>query len=1564
MNKIGKLLITCALVCGFLFAVAGCSTGNEPFVPPEPDGSKVSINDAYDWNEDKTGSTRPDLGGDYEPTLPPTEAVVTIAEGSAVRFKDGKTSLTLPLGNVLKAEDFDESTLSGRKIGGVGIVGETNKINSYIALEDFAPTGNATVSPYFAAENGDPYVFGSSKVGDYFYDGAGVEIKNDLTTEYVLVDGFMGRGVSYADELSAGSYFRAVTVCEREDEQEYTYYYRFENFGATDVAFTVYQMYGGHDWQDPEMSTASSPVTLAAGAKSDVVSINVTKSKNDANTLTLIKFDKAVTGLSLGVSMEVKNVTPTVPAKITLDLPAGFTVDGYETNVRTNDKIKLPTAAQITNNTGHNLLHWVYADGTKVVEGKRIKGDVTIKPVLTEDAIITFELPDGFTVSADYVTKLQTGDLLVLPTEEQITNTSGRKFIRWVDGQGNVVKNGVKVTGNMTLIAELSAPVAIGVQLPAGLTLSGDYVKTSQTGETIVPPAAEQVLGTIADGRTIVGWYVVGDNSVITDKSTYMDTQVTLAPIFSRRAGTATMCNFEDETLNGKTPVFGNIQSTNKPMNVYPTEGSTLAIGSFDAIGNKYSNDTAIGGGEGGYAELGNVLKYNGKMLAGDAFRCGTMLSGGAAVVDLKVEHMFHYNFENFGASDIHLSLQGVNNGTNVEGPVSKIDLKPGESTTVSFKVTYTSGSANKNILSYFKVTQDMSDMKLGVSINIVLGKARADVSLKSGIEGFTLSDDYLGKEYHVGDTLTLPTASDYTDTLSAKRSVIGWQDGKGNALPGSIVLSGNIELVPVFEYYANVTFELPEGITFTGGFESSKRYVVGETLVLPTAAQIENTLESIKYWVVKGTTEVVDNETVISEDMVIVPVLEQAQKEPVSITGDPELKDFEISAEYLDAPQYIGDLLVLPTADQFTNNTGKRFDGWKDKTTGKELRDGMVIEGDIVLVPMLTAYAEFTIELPAGLTLKESYNTKYFVGEALVAPTAEDIEANTTGMEAPLGWFDVTTGLAVTADTIVRDGLTIAPYWEHSAGYNYVKVGSGSKSGYNTDKMPGDIVIHADAAGDAHTVNYKGFTTATSSTAAIVYGGKNGYSVLGSVLSDTAPVTAGSAIRFDSKHAQTLPGTNEAKVSSVVEFNYTIQNSGTTPLNISIYQISASGEYKTPTYYAYESRYRVEVILEPGESVVKTAQYLLETNGNALTYVVFEKDVSSFSFGIAISSKIVEGATDVDAKYKDQAPSNNNIKLTYDPADNQGIAMNEEYLTKRVGHFITAPVAGTDYTPNAQWNITKWQLIVGSQTYDIPETLKDYTSLLLPSTAGTLKAVMVEKEDLDVIFRDDNGVNVTDAKTKYQTGDKLELPAISAATTDGRKHLGWFDTATNKIVTADTVVIEKMTLAPYFAPKAGTALTPGSGFQLDSNKVSDKGVDNFTGFVRDNFTVDMDVLVGDEKGTEISYSKAFADKDAFRVKTKYAIKAGSYIFTFKFVNYGNEEVKFTVYQVLSGNTTTNMPKQDIILAGGTNASAVATLTVNPTGTNGNALTYFVMNGAANGFDLGITMSVTEVTAV
>ncbi len=1302
MKEIGKLLLSGLIAAGLLFTAA-CAPEKENPPHPSPGGEKTTIVDAYDKGARPDYDGKFDYKSGYTPSEPETEAVVTIAESSSVKFKDGSKKMTLTVGKLLTQEDFDATSLDGKKIGGVAIMSKTEDeepkeyISAFAPLSDFVPTAAVTVSPYFAPEKGESILWGSNGKDKL------VKIAADsLTEEKALFNGYMGLKVSYGAEIKSGASILYKAKMNVKRDERYTFRYTFVNYGTEELKFNLYQMKGGSNYDDPETAIASEEITLKAGETSKIIELTLTSTKNDTNSLTGLRFNSDMTSASFGVIMSVEDTTERLPAKITLDLPTGFTVKDYKTDVLTNTQLTLPVASQIDNKTG-------------------------------------------------------------------------RKFIRWVDGNGNPLANGFTVKGDLTITPELSAPAKITVSLPDGLTVSKDYVTDIQTGDVIVAPTSAQISGEIKEGREIAGWYIVGGkNTIITGKTIAEAEKITIAPYFTRAAGTATLQNFGNAN-DGQPLVFSNVQNSLKPLTVY----DGVELDKFDAISSKYKNDTVIGGGTNGFAELGNVLSYNGTMSVGSAFRCGTIISNpdkNIPVVTMGLEHTFVYNFQNFGTSKISLTIQGVNTGKEVEGPISNIILEPGESTTIKFNVTYTKGSANKNVIGFFTVKEELTNMKLGVSVNVIFG--RKTINVKTTVDkDITLSAQYLARVYKAGDKLVLPTSADYTDLLSAKRRVIGWKNAKtGEEIPAGYVLEGDLELVPVFEDYADVAVTLGEGVTFKTG--------------------------------------------------------------------------------------------------------------------------------------------EKTLELTAGSALPE-----------ITAP------ANFKG-------FYVDGKVVAAADYVVPNkAVTLYPVYEGIFGYAYLPFGSGKDVGYNNDLTPGnDMYSHEGFA-------YEGLKSGGG--AVKIVKGEGDYYVYGSFVKDTEKNYAGTAMRFDSKHPTALTK------DTVVEFAYIVENKGTTELALSIYQISASAEYKAASgYYAYESRYRVDVRLNPGESKKYTAQYLLGKNGNALTYIVFEKDADNFSFGIAVSEKIISDKTEVADEYKNQAALDNMAALTFE-AGETGITVNAGYLNKfRAGKFITAP-SSSDFEANGA-TIEKWQITFDGKAHDLPTTVADYTSLRMPSAGAVLTAVVVR--DVTVTYEKPDSVTAEGGKTSYKTGEKLSLPTLSGADASGRTAIGWYDKATRKIVTNETVINDDLTLTPYYAPAKGEALTPLSGATINDKY----GPDSLSAGLTQTFVKQTDVIVGGEKGITLAYT-ALKTGDAFRFKTKYSLLANkTYKFNYVFENFGSEDLTFTLYQLKSQTNTDGMPNKFVTIKAGETQTVELALN---TGKNGNILTYFVIGKDVSALNLGIAMSISEETA-
>lgn len=884
------VLIVCTMLCALIVFAVGCAnTSGQPVIPDPGDGnSNLIINDAYDWNEDGTGSTRPDLDDDYEPMIPPSVYTVTISENCGIRFSGGKTSVTLRAGEMLnlKSEDFDASTLGGRTVAGVAVMNDEGKIRSFSSLEDFNPTSSVTITPYFSPDKGNGVNFGSDNIANPFYNENGTNVFQNpeykITNELTLIDGYMGNRISCSHALGAESYFRTLSRCAITADTTHVFRYTYVNYGEETVKLAIYQLQTGSLWSNPDASIEAGILELDPGESGSVsVKIRLKNANNNALTVTRLLGD--VNGFNLGVVMTEENTTVT-PADVTINfrLPEGFAVsDSYERNVKTGDKLRLPTSAQITNNTGHKLLGWVYADsnGTQAEEGTVIKGNITLEPLLSEDIKIQFvdmpegftvsdtygttlqkgdifrlpsasqienktdrkflyweyeeggrvvdgyaltedvlrirpvfaenvtvsfelpegisiaddydrtqpkgdkiilpteqqienktnrrvlgwtdtegntvnentvlkgditlkpelsqivnvtlDLPTGITVSEDYATVIESGTTLVLPTEAQTTNTTGHNVIGWKDADGNAVSEQTVVRADITISPVLSETATITVKLPSALTLSPDYETTAETYDKLIVPSEAQVSGELPNGRKIEGWCIVGslsaENSVsgtnVIDENTVVQSKnVTIAPYFSSIDKAATLCNFGNET-DGKSLVFCN---DNLPSYVN-SNGGTVNNNGEDFIcapRRTYNNKIAVQGNADGYAEFGTLFGFNGTIKSGGVFRTSTIISKpdtGAAVVAMKTNHTVYFNFENFGTEDLDFYVQGTNSGADAEGPKTRVQLAPGESVRISFTVNYTKGSANRNILTMFTMNKDTADMRLGVAISVVL---------------------------------------------------------------------------------------------------------------------------------------------------------------------------------------------------------------------------------------------------------------------------------------------------------------------------------------------------------------------------------------------------------------------------------------------------------------------------------------------------------------------------------------------------------------------------------------------------------------------------------------------------------------------------------------------------------------------------------------------------------------------------------------------------------------------------------------------------------------------------
>lgn len=178
---------------------------------------------------------------------------------------------------------------------------------------------------------------------------------------------------------------------------------------------------------------------------------------------------------------------------------------------------------------------------------------------------------------------------------------------------------------------------------------------------------------------------------------------------------------------------------------------------------------------------------------------------------------------------------------------------------------------------------------------------------------------------------------------------------------------------------------------------------------------------------------------------------------------------------------------------------------------------------------------------------------------------------------------------------------VTLSPYFDTEKGYTSVSIGSGKNGYFNYDYVPGSISANK---------------TISMNPTAVVAGGVGGYSELGVVMTEPSAITYGSALRLDSKFS--------VADGVVYEVVYNYENKGTSDIHLQGYQISSSTEYRGQT--AYESRFRQDIDLAPGESTRVVGQYKLGKNGNLLTYIVASDDMENgMVLGMSMAIKATE---------------------------------------------------------------------------------------------------------------------------------------------------------------------------------------------------------------------------------------------------------------------------------------------------------------------------------------------------
>ena len=158
-----------------------------------------------------------------------------------------------------------------------------------------------------------------------------------------------------------------------------------------------------------------------------------------------------------------------------------------------------------------------------------------------------------------------------------------------------------------------------------------------------------------------------------------------------------------------------------------------------------------------------------------------------------------------------------------------------------------------------------------------------------------------------------------------------------------------------------------------------------------------------------------------------------------------------------------------------------------------------------------------------------------------------------------------------------------------------------------------------------------------------------------------------GSALRFDAPYD--IP---ETENGTVYEYICNFENKGQYDLHLDGYIISMSSEYKNGSF-AYESRYRMDIDLAPGESVTFNPQYSLMKNSNMLVYFVADRTMMDVNFGAAfyVKSRTDLSEPSVSTEPEEAAKSEITLKLP------EGVTVSDSYVTEQTaGDVLVAPTA------------------------------------------------------------------------------------------------------------------------------------------------------------------------------------------------------------------------------------------------------------------------------------------------
>ena len=1023
--------------------------------------------------------------------------------------------------------------------------------------------------------------------------------------------------------------------------------------------------------------------------------------------------------------------------------------------------------------------------------------------------------------------------------------------------------------------------VTVSMEEGSLVTFAGGAT-TLQVKKGDVVPSDTFDTSAVADVRELAGFAATDADGKVTmtsidDCRIWSDS--TLTPYFSAEAGFAAL----PDLGSGKNGYF----------NYDGMPGSFAETQTMRRV-----TSELVRGGAGGYAEIGCLLDYTGSIARGSAFRLDTKHTVAEGVWEVA------YNFENKGNSPIHLDVYQVSKGAehNFAGGSTTfeanryrvdVDLDPGESMRGEGQYYLTT---NTNILPLVVADRAMENMKLGMSMSV---KQRTDLSapepeytpslesdptakvLFALPDGMSVSEDY-NNEIVYGAPVTMPAASQITDPTG--RGVGGWY--RTDTQPIEFIDSNTVmpeHDITVAPYYAPAAGDMlvfgsgsadklpvasagnegdigTDGFTGTDVVESNERGVrisYGDTL----AAGVSLTY-STRHSASVGRLYRYDY-TLINHgesDITLEVSMPASEEAATSVTiGAGQSRSLSVS----DA-RYASSVTTTSTVLRFGSGA-----------SGMDLTVLMSAEDTGADVQAKTY--TLTIGGDTDVTFMSGGKT------AELNENASLPAVNGNGWTIA-GWLN-SEGEKIDAFTMPASSTTIYPYFTAKEGFTALPdLGSGKNGYFNYDGMPGSFAAAANT-GDKMT-----------RTTNELVKGERGYTEIGNVLTFGKSIEKGSAFRMDTTCNIT---------AGVWEVAYNFENKGDTPVYFDVYQVSKGAEHNfeggSTTFEA--NRYRVNVNLEPGESMRGVGQYSLTSNGNILPLFVADKAMDGMKLGISMSAKLRSDLS---------APE---TVVTPDPDDEETPPATDTY-TLTIGGSADVTFVGGGKTA----------------TINAGDPFPEVTN----STGRTLKGWYGEN------------------------GEIIDTSAISTDTTvypyfefaDGYKRL-WLGNARNDGIPDKTGYIQGTQLiSSNFKP-----LTTGSaGFGKENPEQKAIVEGGAGGFAEEGMVLEYSGNVPAGEGWR-------CDSVINGGENPITLKVGStYDYSFNFRNMGDYDLSFTIYIINSAQDTSSCSNNEMTvdLAPGESTTVIMEDVLYKGGsTNNNMLMRFVSaEDMTNGFKLGVAMSV------